>query len=271
MESVWAMLKHPEDVYPVIKLTMAVRRVKKHIPAAQPHWRFCYTILSKVSKSFTLAIMLLPNELREAVSYVFYPQHWYLVRDYNEFAFAEDDMSIATEVKVPILKDFHRHIYDSKWSFSCGTNAYKVLMDQFHHVSIAFLELEKNYQEAIEDIAMRMGRGMAKFIRKEVETLDDYDEYCHYVAGLVGLGLSKIFHISCKEDLVSNSLWNSVGLFLQELKYEENSVKAVECLNEMVTNALSHVEDCLAYMCAFRDPSVLRFYAIPQACDVSSF
>nr|GMD02564.1 squalene synthase [Ipomoea batatas] len=291
MERVWAVLKHPGDVFPVIKLTMAARRVKKQIPAAQPHWRFCYTILSKVSKSFTLAIMLLPNELREAVC-VFY----LVLRALDT---VEDDMSIATEVKVPILKDFHRHIYDSKWSFSCGTNSYKVLMDQFHHVSIAFLELEKNYQEAIEDIAMRMGRGMAKFIRKEVETLDDYDEYCHYVAGLVGLGLSKIFHISCKEDLVSNSLWNSVGLFLQktniirdyledineipkcrmywprqiwskyvgkleELKYEENSVKAVECLNEMVTNALSHVEDCLAYMCAIRDPSVLRFYAIPQ-------
>ncbi|XP_019169349.1 PREDICTED: squalene synthase-like [Ipomoea nil] len=300
MERVWAMLKHPEDVYLLIKLTMATRRVKKQIPAAaQPHWRFCYTILSKVSRSFTLAILLLPNDLREAVC-VFY----LILRALDT---VEDDTSIATEVKVPVLMDFHRHIYDSKWNFSCGTNAYKVLMDQFHYVSTAFLELGKNYQEAIEDIAMRMGRGMAKFIRKEVETIDDYDEYCHYVAGLVGLGLSKLFHISCKEDLASDSLSNSVGLFLQktniirdylgdineipkcrmfwprqiwskyvndkleELKYEENSVKAVQCLNEMVTNALSHVEDCLTYMCAFRhNPSILMFCAIPQVMSMGT-
>jgi len=33
--------------------------------------------------------------------------------------FAEDDTSIATDVKVPILKAFHRHIYDRDWHFSC--------------------------------------------------------------------------------------------------------------------------------------------------------
>lgn len=49
----------------------------------------------------------------------------------------------------------------------------------------------------------------------QVETTDDYDEYCHYVAGLVGLGLSKLFHASGKEDLASDSLSNSMGLFLQ--------------------------------------------------------
>lgn len=51
---------------------------------------------------------------------------------------------------------------------------------------------------------------------------------------------------------------------LQDLKYEENSVKAVQCLNDMVTNALIHVEDCLKYMSALRDPAIFRFCAIPQ-------
>ena len=37
-----------------------------------------------------------------------------------------------------------------------------------------------------------MGAGMAKFIEKEVETCKEFDEYCHYVAGLVGVGLSKV-------------------------------------------------------------------------------
>lgn len=53
-----------------------------------------------------------------------------------------------------------------------------------------------------------------------METNDDFDEYCHYVAGLVGLGLSKLFHASGKEDLASDSLSNSMGLFLQVLELE---------------------------------------------------
>jgi len=48
-----------------------------------------------------------------------------------------------------------------------------------------------------------------------VETIDDYDEYCHYVAGLVGLGLSRLFHNAGLEDLAPDNLSNSMGLFLQ--------------------------------------------------------
>lgn len=39
-----------------------------------------------------------------------------------------------------------------------------------------------------------MGAGMAKFIAMhEVDTVAQYDEYCHFVAGLVGIGLSQMF------------------------------------------------------------------------------
>jgi len=178
-------------------------------------------------------------------------------------------------------------------------------MDNFHHVSIAFLELDKGYQEAIEDITRRMGAGMEKFICKEVETLDDYDEYCHYVAGLVGLGLSKLFYASGSEKLSSDSLSNSMGLFLQktniirdyledineipksrmfwprqiwskyadkleDLKDEKASSKAVECLNDMVTDALRHADDCLKYMSDLQELSIFRFCAIPQIMAIGT-
>lgn len=62
---------------------------------------------------------------------------------------------------------------------------------------------------------MKMGAGMAKFIcKEEVLTVADYDEYCHYVAGHVGLGLSKLFHASGKERLFPESTSNAMGLFL---------------------------------------------------------
>ncbi|KAF5786123.1 Squalene synthase [Helianthus annuus] len=296
MGSLKAVLKHPDDFYPLLKLKMAAKKAEKQIPA-EPHWGFCYSMLHKVSRSFALVIQQLNPELRDAVCI------FYLVL--RALDTVEDDTSIDADIKVPILIAFHQHIYDRDWHFACGTKEYKVLMDQFHHVATAFLELKKGYQEAIEDITKRMGAGMAKFICKEVETVDDYDEYCHYVAGLVGLGLSKLFHASGTEILFPDSMSNSMGLFLQktniirdyledineipksrmfwpreiwskyvnkleDFKYEDNSEKAVQCLNDMVTNALIHIEDCLKYMSDLRDPAIFRFCAIPQIMAIGT-
>ncbi|KAL0422813.1 UNVERIFIED_CONTAM: Squalene synthase 2 [Sesamum latifolium] len=253
MGSLRAILRHPDDLYPMVKLKLAVRSAGKQIPA-EPHWAFCYSMLHKVSRSFGLVIQQLDTDLRDAVCI------FYLVL--RALDTVEDDTSIATEVKVPILIDFHRHIYDREWHFSCGTKDYKVLMDEFHHVSTAFLELGRGYQEAIEDITMKMGAGMAKFICKEVETIDDYDEYCHYVAGLVGLGLSKLFHASGKEDLASDVVSNSMGLFLQKTNIIRDYLEDI--------NEIPKSQDCLKYMSDLRDPAIFRFCAIPQIMAIGT-
>uniref|UniRef100_A0A0E0P2S3 Uncharacterized protein n=2 Tax=Oryza TaxID=4527 RepID=A0A0E0P2S3_ORYRU len=292
------VLSRPEEVLPLVKLRVAAGRIKRQIPPEE-HWAFAYTMLQRVSRSFALVIQQLGPDLRNAVSI----HHLFLLLPLlpsavPEFSCvftvsrargdsdgrcadsAEDDTSIPAAVKVPILKEFHRHIYNRDWHYSCGTKDYKLLMDKFRLVSTAFLELGQGYQEAIEEITRLMGAGMAKFICKEfhvqflavlsVETVDDYNEYCHYVAGLVGYGLSRLFHAGGTEDLASDSLSNSMGLFLQDLKYEENSEKAVQCLNDMVTNALSHAEDCLQYMSALKDHAIFRFCAIPQIMAIGT-
>lgn len=61
-----AILKHPEDIYPLLKLKVAAQYAEKQIPS-QPHWAFCYIMLHKVSRSFSLVIQQLPVELRDAV------------------------------------------------------------------------------------------------------------------------------------------------------------------------------------------------------------
>ena len=69
------------------------------------------------------------------------------------------------------------------------------LLVEFDIVIDGFLQLKPAYQAIIADITKRMGDGMAHYATAgiRVETIADYDEYCHYVAGLVGLGLSDIF------------------------------------------------------------------------------
>ncbi|KAJ6671436.1 FARNESYL-DIPHOSPHATE FARNESYLTRANSFERASE [Salix viminalis] len=264
MGSLGAILKHPDDLYPLLKLKMAVRHAEKQIPS-EPHWAFCYSMLHRVSRSFALVIQQLGTELRNAVC-VFY----LVLRALDT---VEDDTSIPTDVKVPILIAFHRHIYDRDWHFSCGTNDYRVLMDQFHDVSTAFLELGKGYQEVIEDITKRMGAGMAKFICREVETIDS-------ISNSMGLFLQKtniirdyledINEIPQSRMFWPREIWSKYVNKLEDLKNEENSVKAVQCLNDMVTNSLIHMDDCLKYMSALREPGIFRFCAIPQVMAIGT-
>ncbi|KAH7574994.1 hypothetical protein JRO89_XS02G0031100 [Xanthoceras sorbifolium] len=234
MESLRDVLKHPAELYYLVKLKMALRGAEKHIPP-EPHWAFCYSMV-----------------------YVFY-------------------------LVLRVLD-----------TIGCTRNLDKVVVDVFHHVSTAFMELKKAHQATIVDITKRMGAGMAKFICKEITTTYDYDEYCHYSAELVEIGLFKLFDPSRKQDLIMEKLCGSTFIFYQahmikdyledineipkprifwpreiyskyvdkieDLKCEENSVKAVQCLNEMVTDALKHTGDCLNHLSTLNDDAALQFF-----------
>ena len=135
--------------------------------------------------------------------------------------------------QMPELRSFHKHLYEKGWNVSgYGDNAdERDLLERFHYVVDVFLDLKPayaprpspkyslsffcvrffpansydhpksdascSYQQVIADITRRMGEGMAKFAgEKTIVTLEDYNEYCHYVAGLVGIGLSQMFAAS---------------------------------------------------------------------------
>jgi len=170
------------------------------------------------------------------------------------------------------------------------------------------------YQTVIQDIAKKMGAGMADFAAlstpekpvAEVNTLDDYDLYCHYVAGLVGEGLSGIFAVSGKErEWIADQLTlsNSMGLLLQKTnifrdikedvdegrgfwpraiwsKHGFNSMaelldparekEALFASSEMVLDALRHAVDALDYLTLLRTQSVFNFVAIPAVMAIAT-
>uniref|UniRef100_A0A0E0E8V5 Squalene synthase n=1 Tax=Oryza meridionalis TaxID=40149 RepID=A0A0E0E8V5_9ORYZ len=234
----------------LVRLRAAAWWLRREVAADDEHWAFAYSMLHRVSRSFAIVIQQLGPDLRNAVC-VFY----LVLRALDT---VEDDTSIPTEIKVPILQEFHRHIYNHDWHFSCGTKDCKILMDKFHYVLTAFLELGSGYQEAIEEITRRMGAGMAKFICKEkVNITRDY--------------LEDINEIPKSRMFWPREIWSKYVDKLEDLKYENNSVKAVKCLNEMMTNGLIHTEDCLRYMSALKDITVLRFCAIPQVMALATY
>lgn len=157
----------------------------------------------------------------------------------------------------------------------------------------------------IVDVCRKMGFGMAEFLNKHVTSEREWDKYCHYVAGLVGIGLSRLFSASELEDpLVGEDTEraNSMGLFLQKTniirdyledqqegrefwpqevwsKYvkklgdfakPENVDLAVQCLNELVTSTLHHIPDVITYLSRLRNQSIFNFCAIPQVMAIAT-
>jgi len=206
-----------------------------------------------------------------------------------------------------ILKDFYRHTQDPGFYIEgIGDNPdYEELLANYYKVTKVLLGLDPKYQSVIIGICKDMGAGMAQFAEKKIQSKDDYDQYCYYVAGLVGLGLSQLFSVSGIEsdDLKDQEeLAVSMGLFLQKTniirdyyedlllsrtfwpegiwkKYanhledfacEPKSINSLGCLNHMVTDALGHASDCIAYLNLIKDPLVFRFCAIPQVMAIAT-
>uniref|UniRef100_A0A7S0N0L4 Squalene synthase n=1 Tax=Pyramimonas obovata TaxID=1411642 RepID=A0A7S0N0L4_9CHLO len=292
------VLNHPEEIPALYQMRIKAKNAKKF--PKNKSLAFCYEILNNVSRSFAIVIQTLPEELRDAVC-VFY----LVLRALDT---VEDDMAIKMKEKIPMLLSFYEKCTDRSFVMDVGTGEYNRLMKEYPLVVDAFIQLKPEYQDVIAEITRRMGAGMAEFIPKEVEKVEEYDKYCFYVAGLVGVGLSKLFAVSELESedfLEMEEISDAMGKFLQktniirdyledinelpaprmfwpkeiwgdyadkleDFKEEENADAAVQCLNHLVTNALTHMPDCFDYMSKLTNQKIFQFCAIPQVMAIAT-
>jgi farnesyl-diphosphate farnesyltransferase len=156
-----------------------------------------------------------------------------------------------------------------------------------------------------------MGDGMADYCNNAehnengVDTIADYERYCHYVAGLVGEGCTRLFveaKLANPALLERPELMESMGQFLQQVnvirdikedwdekrrfwpkqiwsKYVDNfedlmkpeyKDAALNCSAEMIYTALTRADDCLYYLAGIREQSVFNFCAIPQTMAIAT-
>lgn len=257
------------------------------------------------SRSFSAVIQELCPELCVSVS-LFY----LVLRGLDTI---EDDMTIPLATKEPLLRGFDSILDTDGWTFDgSGPNEKDApLLREFNVVIAEFRCIPPQHREIIKDITRLMGNGMADYAANSapksagVATVADYDLYCHYVAGLVGLGLTRLFVASQKANpvlLQRDHLSNSMGLFLQktniirdyredlddgrtfwpaeiwskhaarlaDLARPEHADAALNCCSEMVLDALRHADDCLLYLAGLKDQSVFNFAAIPQVMAIAT-
>lgn len=264
----------------------------------------CFKYLNLTSRSFAAVIQELHPELLIPVT-LFYLN----LRGLDTI---EDDMGIPIQVKEPLLRDFWKHAEDESWTFDGnGPNEKdRELLVHFDVVAKEFNKVKTAYREIIKDITKRMGNGMADYARAaekdaRVETIKEYELYCHYVAGLVGEGLTRLFveaKLANPALMERPELMESMGQMLQQTniirdiredhedkryfwpkevwsKYvdnlpdiflPENKEKALQCQSEMVLLALRRADECLFYMAGVREQSVFNFVAIPQSMAMAT-
>jgi farnesyl-diphosphate farnesyltransferase len=223
-------------------------------------------------------------------------------------------MTIPLAKKEPILRDFDNLLEQDGWNFNDnGPNEKdRQLLVEFNVVIEEFKQIKPAYREIIKDITKRMGNGMADYANNAehnangVNTIKDYELYCHYVAGLVGEGLTRLFveaGLANEALLKKPELMESMGQFLQQVnitrdikedlddgrrfwpreiwsKHVDNfedlfkpeyKEKALACSSEMILTALTRADDCLYYLAGLREQSVFNFCAIPQSMAIATF
>ena len=292
-------------------LTCAYRKlwhepVHRRDPAKEtPTESACFRYLNLTSRSFAAVIQELNPELLMPIT-LFY----LVLRGLDTI---EDDMTIPIEKKEPLLRNFHSNMEIDGWTFTeNGPNEKdRELLVHFDDVIVELKKTKKQYYDVIKDICIKMENGMADYALKAehgehgVMTVKEYELYCHYVAGLVGEGLTRLF---VESNLANPQLKNrpelteSMGQFLQQTniirdvhedyldkrswwpkevwsKYvdkwddifkPENREKALHCSSELVLNALKRADECLFYMAGIRDQSVFNFVAIPQSMAIAT-
>jgi len=265
----------------------------------------CYYLLGLTSRSFARVIQELIPELKDVIC-VFY----LVLRGLDTI---EDDMTIEVHKKVDLLRNFYKKNYEKGWTFSeSGPNEKdRILLEQYDIVIEKYLQLDPKYQVIIEDICKKMGEGMSEFcLNEKPSTIENYYLYTYYVAGLVGIGLSKIFSASTLEDpsvAEKTQLADSMGRFLQKtniirdfledyedgrkfwpdevwkkfipedtsndigiLLKENYNCCAMATLNYLCIDAFQHVIDVLEYLSSLKDQTIFNFCAIPQLMAISS-
>jgi len=265
----------------------------------------CYYLLGLTSRSFARVIQELIPELKDVIC-VFY----LVLRGLDTI---EDDMTIEVNKKVDLLRNFYKKNYEKGWTFTeNGPNEKdRILLEQYDIVIEKYLQLDPKYQVIIEDICKKMGEGMSEFcLNEKPSTIENYYLYTYYVAGLVGIGLSRIFSASTLEDpsvAEKTQLADSMGRFLQKtniirdfledyedgrkfwpdevwkkfipedtsndigILFKENyNCCAMATLNYLCIDAFQHVIDVLEYLSSLKDQTIFNFCAIPQLMAISS-
>jgi farnesyl-diphosphate farnesyltransferase len=187
--------------------------------------RFCREILPGVSRTFAISIQLLPGQLGRAVL-----SAYLLCRIADT---VEDDQAMAPAVKGDLLDRLLQGFDDAAIADAYPQEAAAVAGDATHvrlvqHTHLVFRlwrDLPPESAAAVRRWVEEMGRGMKAFVLRHptgirIATLEEYREYCYYVAGTVGYMLTELWRANSRAigSRVHEALWTKARAFGEALQ-----------------------------------------------------
>ena len=146
-----------------------------------------WDLLPGVSRSFALVIRWLPRGVDDAVMTA------YLL---CRIADTIEDAVLAVDVRRRLLAGFAASLEGGRPEMPAGgfPPGYRRLLDRVEDVLAGFRSLAPKARGVIAAAVREMCEGMSKWCGREIRTIADQNEYCYYVAGLVGRMLTGLFH-----------------------------------------------------------------------------
>lgn len=161
--------------------------------------RFCRQILPAVSRTFAISIRALPGTLGRAVLDA------YLICRIADTV--EDEATLAPAAKAALLDRLLACFDDADAATAYGALVPPLTGDAEHvrlvrhagHVFAVYRALPTRTQAHVRRWVTEMVRGMRAFVLRypdgiRIQTLDEFREYCYYVAGTVGYLLTDLWH-----------------------------------------------------------------------------
>lgn len=173
-------------------------------------WTYSEEILLKVSRTFALNINVLKGKLHRSILLAYlYLRIADTVEDDPDMTASEKEVLLdkfAEIFRTPDLRDDAVEAFESSLPESWrqrATEPYFNLCLHTHAVVPLLKELPEVYAAPVRDVTIEMCGGMAKFAKRQeaalssgwftLERVDELDEYCYYVAGIVGKLLTHLF------------------------------------------------------------------------------
>jgi farnesyl-diphosphate farnesyltransferase len=274
-------------------------------------WTYCVQTLPKVSRTFALNISVLRGELHRSIltAYLF-------CRTVDT---VEDAAKLDPKIKIRLLIEFSQLIEDRDyreknlltWLEECakvdGSPNDLDLLHQVSRVFNVFDSLPKNHQDQIIPSVSKMAKGMAFFQNHfqfgeitPLENINDLEEYCYFVAGVVGEMLCNLFfqilpHLpeaarnimlqnavsfglglqmtNISKDIIADrdrgwsyiprSIISEKGLTIEEFHSGASMDKNLQILKGLLNKTKGHLNDALKFTLAIpRTEIALRLFCI---------
>ncbi len=178
-------------------------------------WEYCRNILPKVSRTFALNIEQLGGEIYRTVliGYLLFR----IADTFEDNSHRDENAKISDLKGLSVLFEGDKNLserlrlYEPLKSLWKENSHEKELIENGHRVLKCYFDIPDKYIKIIDPLIAEAIEGMIKFkklklkSRNNIFQLNDskeLEEYCYYVAGIVGVMLTKIF---CQKDGIRNN------------------------------------------------------------------